>query len=56
MSIVFYFPPENLTYYQELRKNTTLRPNMKVDYVIQEDPDYFPINVLRNKGSADSDP
>lgn len=50
MSIVYYFPPENLTTFQELRKNTTLRPNIIVDYVIQVDPESFPINVLRNKG------
>ena len=50
MSIVYFFPPENLTYFQELRANTKLRSNIIVDYFVQEDPDIFPINVLRNKG------
>ena len=48
MSIVYYFPPEHLTYFEELRATTELRPNMNIAYVIQEDPDFFPINSLRN--------
>ena len=49
MSIVYFFPPENLTLFEELKANTTLRPNMLISYELQTDPDVFPINLLRNR-------
>ena len=49
MSIVYFFPPENLTLFEEPKANTTLRPNMLISYELQTDPDVFPINLLRNR-------
>ena len=49
MSIVYYFPKENESFFLKLKAETTLRPNIIVDYVIQTDPFYFPINTLRNR-------
>lgn len=49
MSIVYYFPPENETYFLSLKASANLRPNIIVDYVIQTDPLNFPINTLRNR-------
>ncbi|CBK24048.2 uncharacterized protein [Blastocystis hominis] len=49
MSIVYYFPKENESYFLSLKAESNLRPNIIVDYVIQTDPFYFPINTLRNR-------
>lgn len=49
MSIVFYFPAENLTDFEKLRSSSTLRDSIRIKYFIQTDPDYFPINFLRNQ-------
>ena len=49
MSIVYFIPPENLTDFEHLRATTPLRENMVISYILQENPDIFPINLLRNK-------
>ena len=49
MSIVYFIPPENLTEFEHLRATTPLRENMVISYILQENPDIFPINLLRNK-------
>lgn len=49
MSIVYYFPKENESSFLKLKAESNLRPNIIVDYVIQTDPFYFPINTLRNR-------
>lgn len=49
MSIVYFFPAENLTDYEELRATSDLRENMIISYMLEENPDIFPINTLRNK-------
>lgn len=49
MSIVYYFPKENESSFLKLKAESNLRPNIIVDYVVQTDPFYFPINTLRNR-------
>ena len=49
MSIVYYISEEEENSYLQLLSNSTLRENIRVDYVIQTDPSFFPINYLRNR-------
>ena len=52
MSIVYYIAPEQVAEFKHLYQTSSLRPNMKVNYVVQEDPLLYPVNKLRNMAIA----
>ena len=52
MSIVYYIAPEQVAEFKRLYQMSSLRPNMKVNYVVQEDPLLYPVNKLRNMAIA----
>ena len=48
MSIIFYVLPTEVEEYRRLYKTSPIRPNMKISYLVQEDPLFYPVNKLRN--------
>lgn len=52
MSIIYYITPEEVKEFQRLKKTSNIRPNMNINYVIQNDPNIYPLNTLRNMAIA----
>lgn len=49
MSIVFCIPPSEVANYTKLYQSSVIRPNMKITYYVQNDPNLYPVNYLRNR-------
>lgn len=49
MSIVYFIPEKDISDLKALMKNTTLRDNIHIQYVIQKNASVYPINALRNR-------
>ena len=48
MSICYYLKDEEVPLFQKQLKTSSLRKNIHLDYRIQPNSSYYPVNALRN--------